>query len=137
MSDAIAKFNVHLLSSMKVLQNRIEALNTKGATDYEHVEKEVRSQIAALEQRGKAAKTSLEAARADVMKWADDPIATVIGWKAKFDASRLSERADRATRYAEAASQVAIASVEQAERAALDAKLAHAEAASARANKAA
>ena len=27
MSDAIAKFNVQLLSSMKALQNRIEALN--------------------------------------------------------------------------------------------------------------
>lgn len=137
MSDAIAKFNVHLLSSMKALQNRIEALNAQGAANYESAEKEIRNQIAVLEQRGKTAKASLEAARADVMKWADDPVATVTAWKAKFDASRLGERADRATRYAEAASQVAVASIEQAEKAVLDAKLAHAEAASAKAGKAA
>lgn len=137
MSDAVVKFNVQLLSSMKALQNRIEALNAQGAANFESAEKEIRNQIAALEQRGKTAKASLEAARADVMKWADDPVATVTAWKTKFDASRLSERADRATRYAEAASQVAVASIEQAEKAVLDAKLAHAEAASAKAGKAA
>lgn len=137
MSDAIAKFNVQLLASMKALQNRIEALNDKGAADAQSAEKEIRSQIAALEQRGQSAKASLETARADVVKWADDSAATVSGWKAKFDANRLSDRADRATRYAEAASQVAIASVEQAEKATLDAKLAHAEAAAAKASKAA
>lgn len=135
MSDAIAKFNVQLLSSMKALQNRIEALNAQGAANFESAEKEIRNQIAVLEQRGKTAIASLEAARADVMKWADDPVATVASWKTKFDASRLSERADRATRYAEAASQVAVAGIEQAEKAMLDAKLAHAEAASAKANK--
>jgi hypothetical protein len=137
MSDAIARFNVQLLTSVKALQNSIEALNAKGAASVEHAEKEVRSQITALEQRGQKAKASLEAARADVMKWADDSAATVAGWKAGFDATRLTERADRATRYAEAASQVAIASVEQAEKATLDAKLAHAEAAAAKASKAA
>jgi hypothetical protein len=137
MSDTIAKFNVQLLTSMKALQNRMEALNARGVADFESAEKEIRSQIAALESRGKSAKDSLETARADVMKWADDSTATVASWKAKFDAHRLSERADRASRYAEAASQVAIASVEQAERATLDAKLAHAEAASAKASKAA
>jgi hypothetical protein len=134
MSDTIAKFNVQLLSSMKALQNRIETLNARGAADFESAEKEIRTQITALESRGKSAKASLETARADVMKWADDSTATVAGWKSKFDANRLGERADRATRYAEAASQIAIASVEQAEKATLDAKLAHAEADAAKAS---
>lgn len=137
MSDAIAKFNIKLLGSMQALQNRIEALNSKGAADLVSAEKEIRSRIAALEEQGRSAKASLETARADVVKWADDSAATVAGWKEKFDAGRLSDRADRATRYAEAASQVAIASVEQAEKAALDAKLAHGEAAAAKAAKAA
>lgn len=132
MSDAITTFNLQLQTSLKSLQNRIESLNAKGAASAEHAEKEIRSQIAALEGNAHKAKQSLDAARAEVTKWVDDPSGTVAGWKAKFDAHRLGERADRATRYAEAASQVALASVEQAEKAMLDAKLAHGDAAAAK-----
>lgn len=137
MSSAVTAFNLQLQTSLKALQNRLEALNAKGAASAEHAEKEIRSQIAALEGQAQKAKVSIEAARAEVSKWADDPAATVTAWKAKFDASQLASRADRAARYAEAAAQVAIAGVEQAERAALDAKLARSEADHAKASKAA
>lgn len=83
------------------------------------------------------AKGSLEHARDEVVKWVDDSADSVAGWKAKFEVSRLAERADRATKYAGAASQVAVAAVERAEKAMLDAKLAHAEVDAAKAAKAA
>jgi BMFP domain-containing protein YqiC len=137
MSDAITRFNVQLNTTLQALQNRIESLNAKGAASAEQADKEIRAQIAALESNAHKAKLSLDAARAEVTKWVDDPSGTVAGWKAKFDANRLQDRADRASRYAEAASQVAIASVEQAEKAMLDAKLAHADAAAAKAAQAA
>jgi BMFP domain-containing protein YqiC len=134
MTDAITTFNVQLQTSLKALQNRIEALNAKGAASAEHAEKEIRAQISTLEENAHKAKASLDAAQAEVTKWVDDPSGMVSGWKAKFDAHKLNERAERAERHAQAASQVAIASVENAEKASLAAKLARADAASAKAS---
>jgi tRNA G10 N-methylase Trm11 len=137
MSDTIAKFNVQLLSSLKAAQNRLEAFNARATLSGEHAEKEFRSQIAAIENSAQKAKASLETAREEMIKWVDDPFSIVNEWKAKFNVSRLEDRADRATRYAEAASQIAVASVEQAEKATIAAQLARADADSAKAAKAA
>jgi hypothetical protein len=137
MSDAITAFNVQMQTQMRAVQNSIEALNAKGMANAELADKEIRSQIRALEESGHKAKASLDAARAEVTKWADDPVATVAGWKTKFDVSMLGARADRADKYALAASQVAAASVEAAQKAALDAKLARSEADTAKTAKAA
>jgi hypothetical protein len=137
MTDAITAFNVQMQAQMKAWQNSIEALNAKGMANAELAEKEIRSQIKALEDSGHKAKASLDAARADVMKWVDDPVTTVTGWKAKFDVAMLVARADRADQYAKAAAQVASATVEAAQKAALDAKLARTEAEAAKVSKAA
>lgn len=115
MGDTMTTFNLQLQTSLKALQNQITSLGAKGVAGAEHAEKEIREQISAIEARGQQAKASLASARTEVAKWVDDPIAIVSGWKAQFDASRLHDRAERATRYAEAASQIAIASVEEAE----------------------
>jgi hypothetical protein len=135
MTDAITAFNVQMQTQMRALQNSITALNAKGMANAELADKEIRSQIKALEESGLKAKSSLDGARAEVTKWADDPIATVTGWKTKVDVSMLAARADRADKYALAASQVAAASVEAAQKAALDAKLARSEAEAAKATK--
>jgi hypothetical protein len=137
MADALTKFNLQLIDTMKAAQNNLEAINAKGAANLDHAEKEIRVRIASLEQSALKAKSSLEHARDEVVKWVDDSADSVAGWKAKFEVSRLAERADRATKYAGAASQVAVAAVEQAEKAMLDAKLAHAEVDAAKAAKAA
>ena len=137
MADALTKFNHHLIDTMKAAQNNLEAINAKGAANIGHAEKEIRARVASLEQSALKAKGSLEHARDEVVKWVDDSADSVAGWKAKFEVSRLAERADRATKYAGAASQVAVAAVEQAEKAMLDAKLAHAEVDAAKAAKAA
>jgi hypothetical protein len=132
MTDAITAFNVQMQAQLKAVQNSIEALNAKGMANAEVAEKEIRSQIKALEDSGHKAKASLDAARADIMKWVDDPATTVTGWKAKFDVAMLVARADRADKYAKASSQVAAAAIEAAQKAALDAKLARSEAESAK-----
>ncbi len=137
MTDAITAFNVQMQTQMKAIQNSLEALNAKGMANAELAEKELRSQIKALEESGHKAKASLETARTEVMKWADDPVSTVTGWKTKFDVSMLAARADRAEHYATAAAQVATATVEAAQKAALDPKLARSEAETAKSAKAA
>ena len=137
MTDAITKFNVELQAHLKDAQNRLAALNDKAAASVDHADKEIRRQITALEERAHKAKTSVEAANAEMKKWAADSLTVVTEWKAKHDVNRLATRADRAEHYAKAASQVAIAGVEAAEKAALDARLARADADGAKASKAA
>ena len=106
MTQTLAKFNVQLLASLKALQNRLEDLNAKSAAGVDHAETEIHAQIKALEHRAADARASLAKARDEVLKWADEPAATVTAWKAKFDEVRLAERAARATRYAEAAAEI-------------------------------
>lgn len=135
MTDAITKFNIDLQAHLKDAQNRLAALNAQASASVEHANTEVRRQIVELEERAHHAKASVEAANAEMRKWADDSISAVADWKAKRDVSRLVARADRAEQYAKAASQVAVAGVEAAEKAALDARLARSEAVDARASK--
>ena len=135
MTDAITKFNIDLQAHLKDAQNRLASLNAQASASVEHANTEVLRQIAALEERAHHAKASVEAANAEMRKWADDSISAVADWKAKRDVSRLVARADRAEQYAKAASQVAVAGVEAAEKAALDARLARSEAVDARASR--
>ncbi len=128
MTDAITKFNVDLQTHLKEAQNRLTSLNSQAAAGIEHANKELHRQVLALDERANKAKAAVEAANAEMKKWMADSVAAVSDWKSKNDVVRLNGRADRADRYALAASQVAVASVEAAERAALDAKLARAEA---------
>ncbi len=135
MTDALAKFTVQMQISLKAMQHRMEALNLAAKTGADVAQREIRSQIIFLEEQAHKAEGMITKAGADVKAWADEPIATVAAWKANFDTHHLNARAERATRYAEAASEVAIASIAQAEQAKLDAKLAHAEAVAASAMK--
>ncbi|MDR3374612.1 MAG: hypothetical protein P4L98_12870 [Ancalomicrobiaceae bacterium] len=133
MHDALSKFTVQIEISLKAMQNRLAALNTAAKSGAVLAEAEIRSQLASLDEQAHKAEAVFVKARDDVMAWTDEPLATIAGWKASFDSAHLAARAERATRYAEAASQVAIISLARAEQATLDAKLAHAESTTARA----
>jgi hypothetical protein len=108
MTDAITTFNQYLQSQAKDLQARMTALNLRADAGLDHAGQELRRQIDALEAKAVAAKTSLEASVAVVQKWADDSVEAVEDWKTRLDVSMLKARADRADRYAKAASEVAI-----------------------------
>lgn len=135
MTSAATHFNLALMASLKEAQNSLEALNARGAENIAHVEKDMRARVAALGVSAEKAKAGLKVAEAEVLKWVDDSAATVTAWKSKFDAQQLAHRAERTELYAEAASQVAIAALAAAEKAALDAKLARADAHAAKASK--
>jgi chemotaxis regulatin CheY-phosphate phosphatase CheZ len=137
MTDTITTLSLSLQTHVKELQDRMAALNTKADASLEHAGKELRHQMDVLEAKAEKAKVAVEASTTVVQKWADDSLATVDGWKAKFDANMLKARADRADHYAKAAFEVAIASVGAAEKAALAAKLAHVDAKAAATPKAA
>lgn len=137
MINAVTKFNVEMQTQMTAFNDRVKALNANVKLNVDNADKEIRKQIAVLETNAQKAKTSLESARAEMEKWADDSRSTVTGWIDKFDVAMLSARADRAEHYATAASEVAVAGVAAAEKAMLDASLARKEAVAAKSAKAA
>ncbi|MDR3495911.1 MAG: hypothetical protein P4L82_15045 [Ancalomicrobiaceae bacterium] len=133
MHDALSKFTVQIEISLKAMQNRLETLNAAAKSGAVGAKAEIRSQLAHLDEQAHKAEAVFVKARNDVMAWTDEPMETIAGWKAAFDSAHLAARAERATRYAEAASQVAIISLARAEQATLEAKLASTEADAARA----
>ena len=124
MINAITKFNIAMQTQMTAFNDRLTSLNTKMKANADDADKEIRKQIGVLEGNAQKARTSLEAARTEMEKWADDSMSTVAGWKTKVDVAMLAARADRAEHYAAAASEVAVAGVAAAEKATLDASLA-------------
>jgi hypothetical protein len=73
-------------------------------------------------------RTKVETAQADVKKWVDEfKLASnekIAEWKAKREKAKLQSRAENAERYAVAAAVIALAAVDEAEQAALEAWLA-------------
>ena len=128
MINAITKFNAERQVQMKAVQNRLAAFSSMAEANVGDADKEIRKQFKALDDRAHTAKASLDAARAEMQKWADDSMSTITGWKNQLDVTMLAARADRAERYAAAASEVAAATVEAAAKAALEASRARADA---------
>ena len=124
MTNAITQFNRSIQAKMKIVEARLDALKASSAARAEHAEKAVRAHVHRLEESAHIAKDSVDHARAEMATWVEDARATVTDWKAKLDSSMLSSRAERAERYAEASLVVALAGVDQAERAMLSASLA-------------
>ncbi len=135
MTDALTTFNLQLQAHARNLENRFSEFSAKVGDNINQADKELRRQIAALEDSAAKAKTSTEASAEVVRKWVADSVSSVEEWKSKLDIGMLSARAERADHYAKAASQVAIAGVDAAEKAALDAQLAHADVHAAKASK--
>ena len=104
-------------------------------------EQEVRTRLDAVKNRIAQDRTKLETAQADVKKWVDDfKLASnekIAEWKAKREKAKLRSRADNAQRYAVAADLGALAAVDPAEQAALEAWLARKDAETADETKAA
>ncbi|MGL5114359.1 MAG: hypothetical protein ACRC7C_03455 [Beijerinckiaceae bacterium] len=137
MTDAFTSFNLQLQTHMKALENRFATFNAKVGTNFDHADKELRHQIAALEAKAASARTSVEASAAVAAKWVADSMSSVEEWKTGLDVGMLLARAERADAYARAASEIAISSVDAAEKAALYARLAHTDLAAAKVSRAA
>jgi hypothetical protein len=102
-----------------------------------HVEQDVQSHLDRVHKRVEQGRAEIVAARADIKDWADEKKAAtsdkIAEWKAKRELSKLQGRADKAERYAAAASAVAVAALDEAEEASLEAWLARQDANSAQA----
>lgn len=128
MTNAMTKFSAEIQAKMKDVETRLESLKATMATQADHADKAIRAQIGILEDDAQKAKGTLERARDEMASWVEDAKDTVIGWKDQLNASMLHARADRAERYADAALVVALAGVDQAQKAMLSASVARSDA---------
>ena len=131
MSNAIAKFTKRMRHKMHEVEHRLEALKSETEAQAADANKAIHVHLETLEDGALKAKQALDQAQTDMAAWVDDAREVVADWKAQLDTTMLKARADRSERYAEAALVVALASVDQAEKAMLSAGLARGEAAAA------
>ena len=131
MSNAIAKFTKRMRHKMHEVEHRLEALKSETEAQAADANKAIHVHLETLEDGALKAKQALDQAQTDMAAWVDDAREVVADWRAQLDTTMLKARAERSERYAEAALVVALASVDQAEKAMLSAGLARGEAAAA------
>ena len=128
MSSTIEKFTKRVRQKMHEVEHRLEALKSATEAQAAEANKAIHVHVETLEDAAMKTKLALDRARTDMAAWVDDAREVVTDWKAQLDTTMLHARADRSERYAEAALVVALASVDQAEKAMLSAGLARGEA---------
>jgi hypothetical protein len=128
MSERIDQFRENLRIKLTGIDNELRALKTKIDSDAKAAERDVRNHLDAVKKLVEQERSKVATAQSDIKKWVDErKVETnekVAEWKAKREKTKLQGRADFAERYAAAAVVVALAAVDEAEQAALEAWLA-------------
>ena len=119
----------------------MQSLKTKIDSNVQTAEQDVRGQLDSVKKRIDQNRATVTTARADIKKWVDERKASaqekIAEWKSKRDMSKLQSRAESAERYAAATAFMALAAIDEAEEASLEAWLAGKDADVARATRAA
>jgi light-regulated signal transduction histidine kinase (bacteriophytochrome) len=141
MSERIDQFCENLRMKLTSLDETMQQLKATIDSKAQTAEQEVRTRLDAVKNRIAQDRTKLETAQADVKKWVDEfKLASnekIAEWKAKREKAKLRSRAENAERYGVAAAVVALAAVDAAEQAGLEAWLARKDAETADETKAA
>jgi hypothetical protein len=128
MSERIDQFCENLRIKLTSIDNNMQELKAKIDSKAQTAEREARTQLETVKKRIEQDRTKLETAQADIQKWVDDFKAAsnekIVEWKDKREKAKLQSRAENAERYGVAAAVIALAAVDEAERAALEAWLA-------------
>jgi predicted nucleic acid-binding Zn-ribbon protein len=128
MSQRIDQFCEDLRLKLTNIDSGLNGLKIKIDGKGHGVEQDVRNHLDRVQKRIEQGRTKVAASQAEVKNWVDDKKTETkekIGeWKATRETSKLQTRADRAERYAVAAVNVAVAALDEAERASLEAWLA-------------
>jgi hypothetical protein len=135
MNEHIDQFCEILRAKLTSIDNNMRALKAKIDSKGRTAEQDVQSHLDSVKKRIAQDLRKLEAAQADIKKWAEEREAVtdekIAEWKAKLGKAKLKGRAEAAERYAAGAAVVASAAVDEAEQASLEAWLARKDADSA------
>jgi hypothetical protein len=106
----------------------MRALKAKIDREERTIAQDVQFRLDSVKKRIEQDHTKLETAHADIKKWAEERKGAtdekIAEWKAKLEKAKLKGRAEAAERYAAGAAVLALAAVDEAEQASLEAWLA-------------
>lgn len=141
MGVRIDQFCENLRVKLTAIDGNMQALKTKIDNKAQTVENDVQAQLGAVKKRIEQDHKKVSAAQTEIKKWVEERKSAtdekVAQWKVKREKAQLQRRADEAEGYATAAAVVAMAAVDEAEQAALEAWLARRNAEEAASTKAA
>jgi len=123
-----------LHSQITKVKSNLKGLKLKVDTKAQNVEREARDHLAQVKKHIEQERSKVSAANAEVKNWFESQktatAAKIEEWKSKHEATQLKKRADLAERYAAASIDLAIAAVDDAEKATMEAWLARQDASS-------
>jgi len=141
MGQRIDQFCENLRQKLTKTDSGLDGLKAKIQGKATHVEQDVQSHLDRVHKRIEQGRAKVSAAQADMKNWAEQRKAVtsdkIAEWKSKWETGKLQSRAHNAERYAVAAIDVAVAAVDEAEQASLEAWLARRDADPAQAKQAA
>lgn len=128
MGQRIDQFCEAVRLKLTNIDSGLEGLNAKIDGKAQSAEQDVRKHLEWVQKRIEQGRAKVSASQAEVKNWVEDKkTATsenIAEWKAKRETSKLQNRADRAEQYAAATIVVAVAALDEAEQASLEAWLA-------------
>jgi hypothetical protein len=139
MGQRIDQFCEDLRLKLTNIESGFASLKSKIDAQGQRVEQDVRGHLEKVQRQIEQGRVKTIAAQAEVTNWVEDRKTVtadkIAEWKANRETAKLQNRADKAERYAAAAAAVALAAVDEAEQAALEAWLARQDASSVQADK--
>jgi hypothetical protein len=128
MGQRIDQFCENLRQKLTMTASGLDGLKAKIDGKAARVEQDAQSHLERVQKRIELGHAKVSAAQADMKNWAEQRKAItsekIAEWKAKRELGKLQTRADDADHYAAAAIDVAVAAVDEAEQASLEAWLA-------------
>jgi hypothetical protein len=125
MSERVDKFCDGLRDRLNAVEARVQSVKANVQALPGKAEKAVQDTVDEARAKVHAQKERVEKTRAGLKAWAQQKLAetreAIHEWKAKREAKKLTARADRAEAYAADAIALALASIDEAEEAVLDA----------------
>src|SRR5215469_10104933 len=141
MAERIDNFCENLRIRLTSIDNEMRSLKTTIDGKLKTAGQDVETQLKAVKKRIEQDRAKVTVAQNDIKKWVEERKSAtrekVAEWNAKLEKTKLQSRADSAERYAAGAAVVALAAVDQAQEAALEAWLARREADTAQGSQAA
>jgi hypothetical protein len=125
MSQKIDEFCEDLRNKLNAADQRLKDLKASATNASQRAKDEAKAQLNRLENDAKEQRAQIQAAEAKVKQWAQEKKTNtdekIAQWKSERQTKKLNDRADGAEIYADAAIEIAVAAVGDAERAVVEA----------------
>jgi len=125
MGQQIDQLYENLKVKLAGTKSHIDSINAKMKGKAQQADQEMRSHLDQVQKRIEQDRTKVKAAQAEVKNWVEArksaTAAKIADWNATHETSQLEKRADGAERYAAASIDIALAAVDDAEQATLEA----------------